>query len=70
MLIPNDTFCFLVYYYFNYGFNTVFPLCLYTLLVLFLDSGFLILKHMQQFNLDFDDMAVKHFYLFVKNGCC
>ena len=40
MLIPNDTFCFLVYYYFNYGFNTVFPLCLYTLLVLFLDSWF------------------------------
>jgi len=29
----------------------------------------LILKHFEHFNLVFDDMAVKHFYLSVKNGC-
>jgi len=30
----------------------------------------LILKHLEQFNLIFYDMAVKHFYLFVKMVVC
>ena len=38
ILIPDDTFCFLIYYYYNFGFRTVFPLCLYILLVLFMGN--------------------------------
>ena len=40
LLIPDDAFCFLDYYYYDYGFSTVFLLCLYTLLVLFMGSWF------------------------------
>jgi len=40
ILIPDDTFCFMVYYYFNYGFSAVSLLCLYTLLVLFMGNWF------------------------------
>ena len=60
--IGEDTFCFLVYYYFNYGFSTVSLLCLYTLLVLFLGSWFAYSEAYGTVWLDFDDMAVKHFY--------
>ena len=39
LLILDVTFCFLGYYY-NYGFHTIFPLYLYTLLVLFINSWY------------------------------
>ena len=37
ILIPDDTFCFFIYYY-NFGFRTLFPLCLHILLVLFMGN--------------------------------
>ena len=38
ILIPDDTFCFLIYYYYNFDFRTIFPLCLHILLVLFMGN--------------------------------
>jgi len=60
--------CFLVYYYYDYGFSTIFLLCLYTLLVLFMVSWFAHSKAYGIVWLDFDDMVVKQFFLFMKIG--
>ena len=51
------------------GFSTKFLLYLYTLLVLLMDSLFAYSEAFLTVKLSFNDMEVKHFYLFVKNGC-
>ena len=56
---------FLVYYYYNYGFSTVFLFMFIYTASFIMGNWFAHSEAYGKVRLDFDDMAVEHFYLFV-----